>query len=78
MLQAQVDLRDVEILVAALRVEHRQAAEHLAIAEQAGRGSMLGLLSDQCADLEARLVRWEPIRAQLAANVVGEAAPAAE
>jgi hypothetical protein len=65
-----IDLRAAEIMVAALRVEHRQACEHLANAESAGRAAMLPLLVAQCDDLEARLVLWE--------SGSGEAAPPEE
>jgi hypothetical protein len=71
-----IDLRDVEFLVATLRIEHRQAVAHYADAETSGRSAMLPLLEAQCDDLEVRLSRWEDVRAQLAAP--GEAAPLAE
>lgn len=68
-----VDLRDAEIQINALRLEHAQASAHLAHAETAGRSTMMPLLSAQCTDLEARLVRWEALRVVLASS--GEAAP---
>lgn len=71
------DLRDVEFLLNTLRTEHRQAVAHYADAETSGRSAMLPLLADQCADLEARLVKWETARSLLASP--GEAsAPLAD